>query len=277
MIQVIVDWQNVLKACENRIPLDAIIGEITKRALKYGDIQEIRLFVPNYQSVAPWQILNGLQIKYGLEVSVSPTLREGTRVEVLKDVVDFEVLRFVTKHVHANVGASTIVFVTGDSHFLVAANEARRRSKEVEFWFVDGQNVSGTIRRQENMREIKMTPPVLLSDENPFLTSLAKATNQEPLDDQDYDRIELINRAAKINTKPIGWWLSVEAAFQFLSNEWNVSETDCQQIMEALMVLGIARIYPATTTTVSVDTQSPLFQWLSAFASGRSREEHVHN
>ena len=262
MLAILIDLQNLFRACEGKIPLDTIMGEITNRTLRCGEIQEIRLFVPNFQSLAPWQVINALQCKYGVEVSVCLTLREATN-GTMKDAVDLEVLKWIMNHVHKDIGPDLLVFVTGDSHFVVSANEARRRGKKVEFWFVDS-NVSGVIRQQEELRTIKFAPPILPAGENLFLTAVNKLNRQELLDDDDKKRLGMLAMTAEKKIKSIGWWPSTDELSKALSCEWGISSTDSQQIIEALMVLGVARVCPAITTTISIDTTSPLFQWISS-------------
>jgi len=261
---VIVDLQNLFKACNGKFPLEAVIGEIINRVIKQGEIQEIRLFVPNYQSISPWQVINSLQQKYGVEVSVCLTLRDGARNEILKDAVDFEVLRWVMNHVHKDIGPELLVFVTGDSHFVISANEARRRGKKVEFWCLEG-GVSRIIRDQEELRSIMLSPSTLQENENVFLASVHKLDSQEPLNEDDKTRLRMIAKAAGKNIgESFGTWPITDEVIQALACKWELSEDDCRQIVEVLMVLGIARIYPAVSTTINIDTNSPLFSWITS-------------
>jgi uncharacterized LabA/DUF88 family protein len=267
-LTILIDWQNLFKACENNIPLDTVIGEITKKGLSKGEIQEIRLFVPLYQSLSPWRTINWLQCKYSVEVSVCATLRkdEGTESETLmKDTVDFEILKWITKHVYLGVGPETIVFVSSDGHFIVSSNEAKRKGKRVEFWFVDISKVSGLIREQEEFREIKISPPILLTEENPFLSTLDKLNKQEPLNSEDQRRLEILAAMEKVGMEKIVKTPATNGLSTMLGGELGLEETGSKQLLEALMALGVARIYPAISQTISIDTSSPLFQWISAF------------
>ena len=260
-LSILIDLQNLFRACES---VEAIVGEIINRALRQGEIQEVRLFVPNYQSISPWQAINSLQQKYGVEVSVCLTLKEGERKEILKDAVDFEVLKWVMNHVHKDIGPELLVFVTGDSHFVISANEAHRRGKKVEFWCLE-KGVSKIIRCQEKSRTIKFAPPIQPANGNLFLASIEKLNSQGPLNDDDRARLRMINKVARGNIREsFGAWPISSETLESLGCKWKTSKDECQKIIEALMVLGIARIYPAMSTTVSIDVNSPLFSWIAS-------------
>ncbi len=262
---IYIDWHNLFKACEkNSIPLETVMGEITKKGLASGEIQEIRLFVPVYLSATPWRVINALQCKFGVEVSTCPVLTEKTEAGIeMKDAVDFEVLKWVVKYLHQGVSPDTVIFVTGDGHFLISSNEAKRKGKKTEFWFVDSSSVHRLIKRQEEFREIKTSPPVSLVKENPFLETLRKITDQEELDEKEKERLKILVRMTKTKLQtPKEQQSAVNEISLLISAELGLSRSDSQQLLEALMTLGIARIYPAVNIVVDVDRSSPLFQWL---------------
>lgn len=267
-ITIAVDYQNVYRACEDKVHLDIVFGEIMRKAISRGEIHEFRLFVPCYQSAGPLKLLNALQRKFGLEVSCCLSLGQGTDI---RDTVDFEVLRWVMRNIYPGAGPDTLVFVTGDSHFLVAANEAKRKGKEVEFWFIDSDNVSKIIREEEEFKEIKLAPPILLSGPNPFLATLAKIQSGQPLDDNDKANLGAIGRIVRQGAnETIG---SSEAElFDKLSRELNLSPDCTEQLLKALMALDVVRIYPSISAAVCVDTNSPLFQWVSTLTNPSSGE-----
>lgn len=257
-IAIIIDWQNLFMLC-NGEGIETIIGAIISMAQNKGEIQELRLFVPAYQSPGPWKSLNFLQLKFGVDVSVCPILREDA-TGVIKDTVDFQVLRWVMTHIYQGVGPELLVFVTSDGDFIVPANEARKRGKQVEFWNL-GKNVSRAIEEQEQMRVIKFAPPPISSD-NPFLAAATKLNTGEPLTDDDKSKLLAIGRTNGASAC-FGIWPATEELFSKLGEGWNVTPEEARQIVEALMVLDIARIFPAMSTTLCVDRSSPLFPWIS--------------
>lgn len=270
-VLVLVDQQNLYKACKAKdIPLDSIFEEIAKKALQKGALQEIRLFVPNYQLITgPWRLINKLQLRYGLVVDVCPALREGAEMEEsYKDVVDFEVLKWIMNYIHPGIGPDLIVFVTGDGHFIVAANEARRRGKEIEFWVVDPDTTSHVLLRNMPVETIEISESILIgAEENPFLSTLNKVTTEEELNEKDKERLDSIRKAGEI-LPSIETAVTVEAKLNAIAKELHgqlgIGEKDAQEILKALMTLGIARIYPIVTHGLSIDSSSILFQWLQA-------------
>lgn len=263
---ICVDYHNLFKACENNgTVLETAIGELMEKGLANGEIHEIRLFVPNYQSTTPWRIINALQCKFGVEVSACPVLTENTATGMeMKDAVDFEVLKWVAKHLHRNITPKRIIFVTGDGHFLVASNEAKRKGKEVEFWSIDSSSVHGIIKRQEQFREIKVSPPILLTKENSFLNTLQRLTEGKEITNEDKKRLEKIVRMTKTKlSKPNKAISAIDETSNMISAELGISLSNSKELLEALMALGIARIYPATHRVIDIDESSHLFQWLS--------------
>ena len=268
---VLVDWQNLFNACKERVPIDTVFGEITRQALERGPIREIRLFVPNYQLITtPWRLINNLQLRYGLTVDVCPALREGAEMEEsYKDVVDFEILRLIMNYIHPGVGSDLIVFVSGDGHFIVAANEARRRGKEVEFWVVDPDATSNVILRNEKVREIKISDqPIFMGvEENPFLSTLHRATTEKKLNPKDKERLALLKKVDEVLfVSPAVTAVTFEAKLneisQAIHERAGIQEKDVRDVVKALMALGVARFYPVVSQELSIDTSSLLFQWL---------------
>lgn len=267
-ITVVVDYQNVYRACENKVRLDTVFGEIMRKAISRGEIHEFRLFAPCYQSAGPLRLLNALQRRFGLEVSCCLSLGQGTDI---RDTVDFEVQRWVMRNIYPGVGPDTVVFVTGDSHFVVSSNEVKRRGKEAKFWFIDSDSVSRIIREEENFELIKIAPPILPSGPNPFLATLEKIQSGQPLNDDDRARLEAIGRIVKQGAdETIG--NSEAELFDKLSRKLDLSSDCVEQLLKALMVLDIVRIYPSISTAICVDSESPLFQWVSTLANAEVRE-----
>lgn len=269
---ILVDWHNLYRACESAgLRLEAVIGEIVRMGLANGNVQQIRLFVPPYQIAVPWRVLNALQLKYDLAIEVCPVMSQmalssGAEVTTeMKDAVDFKVLQWVETHLHNGVGPDSVTFVTGDGHFLMSANVARRKGKKVEFWNIAGGNVHQLIRRQEDFREIKLSPPIILTKENSFLDVLNRLVNQQPLSDEDQRKLGLVAKMAQCadTRNP-----EVELSAQ-LSSALEIPQEEAQELLEALMTLDIARVYPAVRSVIDLDTSSPLFQ--SFLPRGRSQ------
>jgi len=261
---VLIDWQNLVKACEvQNISLNNIIGEIVKRAISKGEIEEIRLFVPNFHTVTPWRIINKLQLKYGLEVNVSPFLRENDNSS-FKDAVDFDVLKWVSKHIHPDIGPELVVFVSGDSHFLIAANEVRRKGKKVEFWFID-KNVSGLIRSQEEFRLLQIPVPIILIEKNPYFETIKKMQSDLPLSEEDKKRINQMKGAIEFLEASFFAFRDREKLYEKLSRQLALSNEESRFLFDVLMAMGTVRIYPAVLETISVDERCPFSEWLHIY------------
>lgn len=265
-VLVLIDWQNLFNACKDKVSLEGVFGEITRRALERGIIQEIRLFVPNYQLItSPWRLINQLQLKYGLGVDVCPALREGAEMdESYKDVVDFEVLRWIMNCIHPGIGPELIVFVSGDGHFIVAANEAKRRGKEVQFWVVDPDTASNVLLR--NMPVVTIKPGILLgTEENPFLSTLEKATTGKVLDKDDKKRMNYLKKVGEfLHTmeKPATLEAEMNTVVQEIQVSFDIPERDARALLKALIILNVVWIHPITTHVFRVDRSPILFQWL---------------
>ncbi|HCC59713.1 MAG: hypothetical protein A2402_02755 [Candidatus Staskawiczbacteria bacterium RIFOXYC1_FULL_37_43] len=260
MLSILVDLMNLQKAAE-KISLETIIGEIIQKAQSRDEIQEVILFVPCYQSSAPWQTINELQCKYGVQVVACAVLRNGGNA--WKDTVDLQFLLWVKNHMHRNVGPNLLVFVTGDSHYMVAAREAEKKDKTVEFWFLKkSPNVSAGIRYQENFQEIIIAPASNPSGENPFLDALGKlvSSGESSLDQEDKRRIRMVSDFAKADIKN---GLTREGLAESASKKLGFELADTKMLVEALMVADIARIYPAINLAISLDRSSDLLQWIS--------------
>lgn len=265
---VYIDWHNLFKMCENcRINLDYVIGEIVHKAYLNGEVFEIRLFVPNYTTGTPWKIINSFQLKYPMEVSACPILSDEYRIGAeMKDTVDFKVFEWVIKHLHKNTVPNKIIFVTGDGHFILASNEAKRKGKKTEFWSVDSTRVHGLIKQQEDFNELKVSPPILLSKRNFFLETLEKfirSERKQGINDGDRERMDILIRAAKEITEQVEEKKSpFKDASQRISKALNIKEEVGTDLLEALMALGIAKIYPSAKSVIQTNQNSSLFQWL---------------
>ena len=271
-VLILIDWQNLLRTCETceeKIKIDEVFGELNQRALERGTLSEIRLFVPNYQlSATPWKMLNILQLKFGVTISVCPTLREGTETEsVFKDLVDLEILRWTMKYVHRGIEPTVVVFVSGDGHFLLAANEAKNRGKEVEFWVVNPDTTSQAIFRFQQYREIKTPALPIYSEPNPFIESIERIQKNEG-DDNDRKNLLLIKNAADLlaQEEPIDLQGRIDAKIRALQKELNVSEEDAIQILKVLLALGGARIYSVASEGLYIDPASPFIEWMGRSA-----------
>lgn len=268
-ILILVDWQNLFKTCEGKFHLDKVVEEIIRRALERGVLQEIRLFIPNYQLIAgPWKLINRLQLKYGLAVSICPCLREGAENgEGYKDLVDFEVLRWITKYLHPGTPPELVVFVSGDGHFLVAANEAKTRGKEVEFWIVNPETTSGAILGFQTFREIKIPgePIFAEEEENAFIATLDKIQKGGETDEADKQRLSFLRKASEILAvieEPFTLEKKIQEVNQELQQRLGISEKEAKEILKALMVLGAARIYPVASVGLTIDSTSLFLEWL---------------
>ncbi len=269
-VQVIVDYQNLFRACTSKgINLDRAIEEIIRRGLERGHIHEIRFFVPNFQLItSPWRLLNYLQLKFSVAVEICPVLVEGAEMDEKrwKDTVDLSVLAFVMGHIHPKSGADLVVFVSGDGHFLCSSNLAKLQGKETEFWVVSSESTSGAIFRNAIVRELKISDQTVLTadGENPFLATLEKATAGKELNQDDKERIALLKRVAEILPN-LGKPVTLEAKILSLAKEigesLRVPEDDGQEILKALLALGIARIPQVPAYAFGADTFSSLFQW----------------
>lgn len=268
-VLVLVDWQNLFKACERReTPLEQVFEEIVRMAFERGTIEEIRLFVPNYQLIAsPWRLLNTLQLKHGLAVEVCPVLREGAEMdkEGSKDVVDLSAYQWIAKHIYPGIGPEFVFFVSGDGHFIVAANEIRRRGKEVQFWVVDPDTTSNVIFKNVPVEIIKPREILIGVEENAFLLMLNKATTGKELDEQDNRRLACLRRVSELLSvpeRPVTLEAKINEVIISLIQQLGIPEDDARQALKALIVAGVVRLYPATTHGLIIDSSSLLFQWL---------------
>lgn len=261
---IFVDYQNLYKSCEDKVRVEDVLGEILKRVQAKGDeVYEFRLFVPSYQSGGPLKMLNALQRKFGFEISCCLSL--GADGDI-KDTVDFEVLRYVMQNIHAGVGPEAIIFITGDGDFLVASNEAKRRGKDIRFWFVDSGNVNRMIREEEKFAELKIAPPIVLSEENRFISTFGKMQAGEELDEEDLARLRLVGQMSKdeiANTTGS----SREELLLNLAKKLGTTEDETEELLKALMALGVLRIYPMLSTGICVDANSILFGWSSSLVN----------
>lgn len=268
-IAIYVDYENLRKQCEiNNIQIETVIGEITQKALAKGQIHECRLFVPSYFTSTAWRILNSFQHKFGVEISACAVLSQKANSDVrLKDCVDLEVFRWVLNHVHHNIGPNMVIFVTGDGHFLFSGNETKRRGKEIEFWSLNAQSVHGLIKRQEIFREIKIEDQIVLAEENRFLTAMNNTLAGNNSIVGDAERVNMMVRFIKANVEYPAMESTLKEASDMIGSLLGILVDEAQELLEAMMALGIARIYPSVRTVIDINKASNLFQWLQSQSS----------
>ncbi|MDP2664743.1 MAG: NYN domain-containing protein [bacterium] len=155
-ILVIVDYQNVrYQAGGLNILPDKLFQALWERAQRVkGFVIDIRLFVPIFQGLAPWNELNALSLRYGFSIEACPFLREGRS---RKDVVDFIVFRWLNTYASQ---ADTIVLVTGDGDFIIAATMLKMQGKEVEIWSFATDMTSDTLFVAAQPRILQITQEV---------------------------------------------------------------------------------------------------------------------
>lgn len=265
---VLIDWQNLWQSCEKEISSsEKFLEEIIAGIIARDDLIEIRLFVPNYQYIkSPWESINRLQLKYGVTVSVCPVLRvEEEKEEGYKDLVDFEVLRWVMNYLHKGIPPELVVFVSGDGDFTVSANEAKKRGKEVEFWIVNPETTSDTILKFQVVRKIKIPGEPIFSGENTFLTTLEKIQENKEISEKDKQNLIYLEKASKILAKaerPITPESKLKQANQKLEKELGISQQKANELLKALMALGAVRLYSAVSWELTINFASPFLQWL---------------
>jgi hypothetical protein len=190
--------------------------------------------------------------------------------EGYKDLVDFEVLRWTMKYVHQGVEPQLVVFVSGDGHFLTAANEAKKRGKEVEFWLVDKEKTSGAILRFETYHEIQKMPLPMMTEPNSFIGALNSFNCTQGPNGEEKSKVILLQRAVEILSVYENQ-LSIEErrekAIQNLTQALGVSEKDANEILKALLVMEGIRFHPVASTSLYVDSALQFLQWLKQKAS----------
>lgn len=273
---VIIDYQNLYKACENKIPIEQVFEEIERWAAERGGLTEIRLFVPNYQDSTPWRIMRNLQLRYGLSIEVCPVLREREddteafgRRNFWKDLVDLSVYQWLTKYVHPGCGPDTIAFVTGDGDFVLAANEAKRRNKRPEFWGVTkGNNTSGAILKNFTFRELEVRENTFLfTEENPFILALNAAVEGQPLDQNWQESLRVLKSTVNgvlpaLGETDVTLERKIETVAEQIQTSLGIVLEDARRIVQTLLVTGVIKITPITTQSCFVDTSSFLYQWI---------------
>lgn len=259
---VIVDFQNLKDACERKeVSIKKVLEQILSWRNEEGGIFEIRLFVPGYQDASRWSELNVLQMRYGLSIEVCPVLRKQTGR--WKDLVDFYILLWVTKFVVPGSEPKAIKFVTGDGDMSLAANEALRRGKEVEFWpLEESGTTSAALIRNFTVREIELPDKSkgLMLDDNPFVNALAAASKEVAPDLDVQQRVALLSRVVKevLMRKPLSFQEHIEAL--------GISSDDARKIARALLFAGVAKIFPETTLELEPETESVLYEWLLSYS-----------
>jgi len=263
---ILVDYQNVFKVCEKReIQLDEIFREIIKKGREKGNIQDIRLFVPNYQQATfPWKLINYLQLAYGVSVETCPVLREGTEGEgESKDLVDGIAFSWLTKYIQLDFGPELIVFVTGDGHFNTSGHEVIRRGKEVEFWILDPEATSQALLKIFPFEKLEVKAN---EETNPYALVLKKRL--EPgvkLSEEEMEKIKILKKIQKFLSLRPSYGIEPQIAKDFLSHRVaeviNVKKEEAEEVIEGLINLRVIQIH----STYSIDSSSPYYQWLEYF------------
>ncbi len=270
---IYIDYHQFQLLCnKSGIPMNDAMAEIIEKGLKKGEISEIRLFVPAYlNDTRPWYVINELEKKFGVEVSVCPTLTEESEGgSKMKDAVDAKVLVWVKTHLHKGVVPNLIIFVTGDADFVVIAHEVKKKGKMVEFWSVDTSSVNSLIKRQETFAVIKPTT----QPENLFLASLHKIADEKAVNEEDRWRLSKIAQLIELQRKkPAAKQSSKEAVNEValsISANLKISFAEAKDLLQALITLEVARIHPVIDRVVSIDTSSDLFESIAIYGQGTS-------
>ena len=200
-------------------------------------------------------------------ISENDTLTEesesGTK---MKDAVDAKVLVWVKTHLHKGVTPNLIIFVTGDVDFVMITHEVRKKGKKVEFWSVDTLSVNSLIKRRETFEVIKPVDP----SKNPFLASLQKVIEEQPIDEKDRQRFSKIAQLIVLQRKkPATKRSSKEAINEVslqISADLNISFVEAKDLLQALITLEVAQIHVVIDRVVSIDTSSPVFESIAFYA-----------
>jgi len=259
MITLLFDWMNIQKATEETPP-SIIIGEVLKKAKEREDLYEAILFVPCFQTSLPWQIVNSLALSFGLEVIVCPVLRSGSNG--WKDTVDMKVHKWVINHLNPRSEPTTVVFVTGDSHYLLPAQEAKRKGKNVEFWFVECSAVSNLIR-QEKFSAISISSYSPLAPKpNIFLDVLSKFICAEELTKEEEEKIYLLSQLLKSEIEEVGETL--DEIIPRVATKLNLPPQTVREMMECLILSEVVSFYPATAWRITINHSSLIYHSIVA-------------
>ena len=264
----IVYHQLVILCDKNSIPLEMAVKAIMENGLREDkdEIQEMRLFVPNYQNDSrPWRKINELQKNFGVNVETCPVLTEETEMgNKMKDAVDASLSDWVDRHLHSGVTPNQIILVTGDSDWVLIAHKIRSKKKKVEFWSVDPSSVNALIKRIEAFKDIKAF--LKMPTENPFISALGRFADGGPLEAFDEKRLELMRAITKIKPQNAKKRNSSAEAVQWMSQkiskELGVSENEGRQMIEALLSLNAVKIFPVVDRIVEIDVSSSVFHLL---------------
>ena len=266
---VLIDWQNLFHQCENKgFAIETAVEEIVKRVLERGSLMEIRAFVPLYLlNPQPWMLVNEVQQKYGLAVSTCPVLKKGDEaLPTYKDLVDFEVLRWVMNYLYPGSGPDFAVFVTGDGHFLVAANEAKNRGKQVEFWNVDRTTVNSTIKSTQIALEVQQPLRPTQETENGVVKFLHDiVTGKESLSPDEKGQVAVIKKAFDTMsglTRPVTVEAERQRMIKQISSEMQVSEDFAAQVIEAWVLVGAVRFALIPGVNAVVNPDHPFVRWM---------------
>jgi len=266
---ILVDYHQVLRNCNDMgLEVKTVMEEIYEMGLKRGEISELRLFVPTYSDTRLWHQINELEIKFGAEISACPVLVEETLTGTsMKDAVDAKVLIWVKTHLHKGVVPNLIIYVSGDSDFIIISNEAKKKGKKIEFWSVSPSSISKIIKRQENFSPIKV--PVLI--ENPFIVTIGKVMEHNELNQDDKRRLEMIMALKGIQLRNGSYRTAKEAieeSAKKISSQLKLALEDSRQLLEALIMLESATVRPAISNVVEIDESSSIFQLLPNVITG---------
>lgn len=238
------------------------IAEIMRMAKRKGEITEVILFIPIFlenksrEINRMWHLINDLSLTFGLEIKACPVSRRGTSEGLkMKDWVDSSVLVHVTRHVHKDIGPELIIFVTGDADLKKSSTEAEHRSKKTEFWSVDPNNTSSFIRQEGSFREIEVSSTSSLQ-ENPFAVALDKMLSGIDLSPQEVEALRLVARVPSLKLREQDEFDMVV----LLNEKLNIPYELAQQLVEMLVVLGVADVDLAVKRVVRVNDLHVLFQ-----------------
>lgn len=244
-VVVLVDHQNILaQAQEGGVSIENIYSAILLEAQKSGEVIDVRAFVPAFQDSQgqeSWRTLNQLAIKFGISVEACAVLREKSRY---KDVVDLAVLRWVTEYGSAEFDVAMLV--TGDADFIIAANELKKRGKEVIGRVTKFNNAGMALFSVLTMEELDLTTGNLLvaKPDNPFLATLAKVVGgEEKLGKEEKKRLKTLAKTeALISLANKEWGLGGLTAY--LSDKLKVGEQEARLIIETLATMDIVQFRP---------------------------------
>jgi len=192
----VIDHQNIFnQGKESDIKLDQIYRAIMKMIGEFGEVIDVRSFVPVFQTASgPWKILNELLIKYGVSFELCSVLRDEEKQ--FKDTVDFSVWRWMIPY-HSCV--DTVVIFTGDGDFTVAINWLKLRKKEVLVCTLNLGMTSDALFQTAPVKQLLIDEKQFtVSPANPFLMPLSAVTNGKRLDKEGRKKIQILAKAEEM-------------------------------------------------------------------------------